>query len=454
MEGLSKYWRLARLRSDGSQRILELPGVSTYLQSTFPDSLENEGVDKERRLCIDLFDAWRSGEALAGLSLRCRISHAIVQECHALIQQYGESCGLDRRELLPICLADEGKPVVIDEFLAIAQDKSRFRPLSYEILATYDPAKSGISTWTGRLLSQHGDVKRYLRDHGILMISDWALLNDTKTQQVQRMLIEQFSASEGLANRSALIHEAYRSVYLIGASQGVRCADPTEAQLQQMSDYLYAKTPKIIRNDDILDELRAIAKQIRAHRLKQLPIPKAAGENSKDEDENSKQEFLMGYQQEFKGCLNAAIVAVIQYRITAYVHPSGQRRPKPEAAAQMLKALHLYYCEGRSQSEIATLIELQRQDQVSRLLKLPDLRSDIRLHMLPCLKNYIGTVVEASFSPERLIGIAAALEGELDRLVQADETAGATNKKFTATASQLGQHICRYLDSLPPKTLS
>jgi hypothetical protein len=460
MEGLSNYWNFVRLRSNGSYDISAVPSVSAYLQSTFPDRLE--AVENDRELRHELFAAWRSGETIAGLSLRCRISHAILQECNAIIQQYGVGHRLDRTELLTVCLTDEGKPITIDELLRIVKDKSRFRPLGYQILASYDPSLGAISTWTKRLVLQDANVKHYLKEHGLLLISDWALLNDTKPKQIQGMLVKTFNWREALAAEMALVHEAYRSVYLVGALGGGRCADPTETQLQQMGEYLDSKTQPVIhsatRNDDILKKLRDIAKMIRQYRLKEfsrdpngldnLPNEVEMAIEAQDED---KETFLDGYRAQFAVCLDGAIEQVIEYRLAAYRHPGGKRRPKPEAAAQMVKALRLYYCKGESQSAIAALIDLQRQDQVSRLLKLPELRSDIRLHMLPCLKNYVEVVVEASLSPQRLIEISAVLEAEFDRLLQADEATGATNKKFTSEASQLGQHICRYLDSLPPE---
>jgi hypothetical protein len=107
----------------------------------------------------------------------------------------------------------------------------------------------------------------HLKEHGLLMISDWALLNDTKPKQVERMLVKTFNWREALAAEMALIYEAYRSVYLIGAISGGRCADPTETQWQQMGEYLYSKTQSVThsvtRNDDILKKLRDIAKMIR-----------------------------------------------------------------------------------------------------------------------------------------------------------------------------------------------
>jgi hypothetical protein len=466
MEGLSNYWNFARLKSDGSCHISAVPSVSAYLQSTFPDRLE--AVENDQKIRCELFAAWQSGETIAGLSLRCRISHAILQECNAMIQQYGAGHRLDRTELLTICLTDEPREIAIDELLKIANDKSRFRPLGYQILASYDPSLGAISTWTKRLTLQDANVKHYLKEHGLILISDWALLNDTKPKQVCRMLINVFNSSKELAAESALIHEAYRSVYLIGASQGGRCIDPTEAQLQQMGDYLSTKTQKVTRNDDILKKLRYIADRIRQYRLNANSIrqyslnqfsidPKDLDnlpievEEEIETPDGEIETFWDAYQRQFKICLDGAIDQVIQYRLAAYRHPSGKRRAKPEAATQMLKGLYLYYCKGKSQGEIAPLIGLQRPDQVSRLLELPDLRSDIRLHMLPCLKNYVEAVVEASLSPQRLIEIDVALEAELNRLVQDDKIAGATNRRFGVAASRLAQYICRYLDSLPPE---
>jgi hypothetical protein len=456
MEDHSKYWQLARLRVSGGHRVTELPTVKTYLHTTFPELLGKP--DTDRVLCKALFAAWESGETLAGLSLRCCISHGIIQECQAILRQFGQAHPLDLTELLALSLSDPGTALSTEELRPIgrSKDKQVFKPLAYEILASYNPSHSLITTWTRHLLRQHPDIKQYLKERGILLISDWALLNDTPPRRLQRLLTERFDWVQSAAAEAALVHTAYRAVYLIGASRGGACPDPSSAQLQQMADYLQSHSQLTASPDSILKKLRLYAKQIRLSRINLQPeaMPEHGLEPASEPDDDAlpdASDFLVGYRQQSVVCLDGAIAQVVQGRLGRYLRPIGKRQPKPAVAQQLLTGLALYYCQGESQTKIAPLLGLQRQDQVSRLLLLSELRSDIKLHTLNCLKNHIQTVVAASFSPERLIGIAAALDVLLDQLLKEDETAGATNNQYThPQASQLSQHICRYLDALTP----
>jgi hypothetical protein len=452
----SKYWEFARLRVSGGYRAVELPTVKTYLHTAFPQLLSAPETD--RALCKALFAAWESGEALAGLSLRCCISQGIIQECQAIIRQFGQAHRLELVELLALSLTDLGVALGVDELRPIgrSKDKQKFKPLAYEILASYNPDHSLITTWTRHILRQHPDIKQYLKEQGILLISDWALLNDTSPRRLQRLLTERFDWVQSTAAEAAWVHTAYRAVYLIGASRGGACRDPNLDQLQQMADYLQDHHQVTVSPESILKKLRLYAKQIRVSRLnlQPEPIPEDGPELASQADGDARPDshaFLAGYRQQSEVCLDGAIAQVVQGRLERYLRPIGRRKPKPAVAQQLLTGLALYYCQGESQTKIAPLLGLQRQDQVSRLLLLSDLRSDIKLHMLNCLKNHIQTVVEASLSPQRLIDISAALDLLLDQLLKEDAAAGSTNAQYThPQASQLSQHICRYLDTLPP----
>lgn len=92
------------------------------------------------------------------------------------MQRYGDRYGLSLQELLAVVLDDEGRRSPV------------YRPLSLEILESYDPDKSALRTWTRQLTHNHPGLNCVLLDKGIYRASDWAILNDTNAEQLERIL--------------------------------------------------------------------------------------------------------------------------------------------------------------------------------------------------------------------------------------------------------------------------
>ena len=97
-------------------------------------------------------------------------------------------------------------------------------------------------------------------------------------------------------------------------------------------------------------------------------------------------------------------------------------------------------------SAIATIIGLQAQYQVTRLLKLKELRADIRHKMLQLMRDWV--LNQPNFEEPQLLKarereIAAALEEPIDlMLAEAQKEASITD----SPQSILAQLICDYLD--------
>ena len=97
-------------------------------------------------------------------------------------------------------------------------------------------------------------------------------------------------------------------------------------------------------------------------------------------------------------------------------------------------------------SAISSTIGLQAQYQVTRLLKLKELRADIRHQMLQLMRDWILT--QSNFEEPQLLKareqeIASALEEQIDLvLLEAEKEASITD----SPQSILAQRICDYLD--------
>ncbi|MDX2240024.1 MAG: hypothetical protein NW224_05000 [Leptolyngbyaceae cyanobacterium bins.302] len=430
----SRYWTLVRLNSAGGHQVNQIPQAHAYLQQFFPNLQAEPKPD--RVLQRQLVQRFQAGDLAAGLCLRCYISHVILQECQALVKQFGSYYGFDKAELLSYVLNDEGEIIL-----------GSFKPLGYEILEKYNPEVAALSTWAARLVRQNADLKRCLKDYGLLLISDWGLLNDTKPRQLRRILTQYFDEAEAPTNQAVWVHEAYRFVYLPDrpGSRGEICTEPTAEQLQRMVSYIQTTFHQSMSSTMVMACLQWSATRLRQYRLKQQPKsfqrlePPAARE-----DDREMNNFLRDYQQQVLQCLNQSIDIVMKGR-----SQGTSRRIRVTTVENFLQALNSYYCEGLSQSEIAKKMEVGGQDRIAKLLKLTQLRSEIKLHMFTCLQNYIQAVANVGDDPDQLLAIDAALTEQLDQLIRQDQDWGFTTKAhLQQQGSLLGQHICEYLKGL------
>ncbi len=420
---LNQYWQLVRLQSSGKAQIAELAIAQAYIQE-FCDSPDVS----DRALQLELFQQFQSGVAEAGLCLRCVMSHYVLQECRAIVRQFGQHYQFTESDLFPYVLQDEGR---------LDFDKP-YRPLTWQILQKFDPKTAQLSTWTARLVRQHGELTQFLKAQGLWLISDWAILNDTSVSRMQRVLRDVYQQTESEVAQAGMVLESYRSIYLPDhlAQGSGKCSEPTLNQRQRMAAWMQAKFACDIPPATILSQLQQVAYCLRQYRLGKAPLPQPL---SPATEEPEIQSFLARYREQFERCLAAAIDHVIRDRLTKF---------KSEARAQnFLTALRLSYCDRLTQTEIAKQMEL-RQDQIANLLKLSDLRVAIRLHMLTHLKKEVIETAEKFTDVARLRQfdqqIAAVLEEEVTALIQHDRQEAYTAQSYMK-GSRLGQQICAYL---------
>ena len=169
----------------------------------------------------------------------------------------------------------------------------------------------------------------------------------------------------------------------------------------------------------------------------------SVAQSESEEGEEEPREFLQFFRQQFLECLDESIKYVTQTRFN-YLN-----RQKSAKAQQFLRGLNLFHCQGKSMSEIAPVIGLQAQYQVTRLLKLKEFRADIRQKMLLKLREL--TLIQATkyASPQQLKQleerVEAALEEQISTLIQEAETE-ASIANNSSPSSLLAQRLCRYLD--------
>jgi hypothetical protein len=422
MNELVKYWTLLRINPAGGYQTEKLAIAQTYIAQTYPDMTESHQL--QQHLTRD----YQNHSIEAELCLRCFISHCALEECNSIVRQFGEYYQFNQSDVLSYVLDDDGLST------------SDYSPLSKKILASYNPAIATLNTWATRLVRQHPDLNQFLKQQGLFLKSDWAILNSTTLKRLQQVLSKRFYWSTEAIQTATRYIESYHAVYLSDriaeGSQG-RCKEPTPEQLKRMAEYLQPKLGKTVSPNQILNQLLAIAECLRQHHLNrhqtesiedktiQIKAEQKLVDSSSHGLESS-EEFLYYYRAQFIKCLSAALETVIQDYTNRL---QGQNK-----ADQFRIALRLLYCQRITMTQIAEQLDLKRQDNVARLLKLKTLRADVGLHMLKGLKQDISETAQNFVNPERLNRFAdaidAALRDQVDALIEKDAQQSKTPKAY------------------------
>ena len=471
MSSASKYWLLIRLDATGNTKIEEIAAAKAFFASIFPQVITSENFLDTEIQC-QLWENWRTSLAVnqsievdpAELCLRCFISSVIEQVCIQLEINFGNNYGFTRRDLFPLVLND-----VIDR--SSKQQQSSYTSVAREILQSYNPERGNLSTWTSKLVKQHRELKAFLIEHGIYLVTDWAILNDTSSEQLQRIFQDFHHLSESEIRLGTILLESYHRIYRRdrrtarkSRKQG-QCLPPTTEQLQQISQQFHLKTNLELKISEIMSRLQNIATFLREYRIyirsgayksESLDAPIGGSDNSytlaeqipsaySDSDQDDQNEFLQFYRQQFVDSLDLALKTIIDRRITTL------KKQNYSLVSQFITALHLYHCQGENMTEIARRIGLQAQYQVTRLLKLKQLRTEVRQLML---KNLLNSVLNRAL-PYTDLKEAQNLEQKIEQVLEQqiedifqEAKAESTVNKNRPLPSLFARRVCHLLTQM------
>ncbi len=470
----SKYWKLVSLDVSGKRKIEEVISAKEFFQQQFPELVKKVEVQDTvvQRHLLELTSKGSKIAAaeekeclLAESCLRCFISHQIEQVCIQLEVQFGREYGFTRYDLFCLVLDDTGAN--FPDSASRRTNQRVYQPVSVKILATFDPQKASLSTWTTRLIKQNRELNTFLLEHGVYLVSNWAILNDTTPKQLRRIGVEFHNLTSAEIEQACFLLESYHAIYrrdrLRQRQAGVRerCQPPSREQMQQIANLLHQKANLTLSPEETMSQLQELAELLRQYRIhvrggkslaqSSLDNPEvnvdrwyaSMAQSESEEGEEEPREFLQFYRQQFLECLDESIKYVIQTRLN-YLN-----RKKSAKAQHFLRGLSLFHCQGKSMSEIASVVGLKAQFQVSRLLKLKEFRADIRQKMLSQLREL--TLVQAAkyAIPQQLKQleqqVEIALEEQITALIQeAEAEASTANNSYPS--SLFAQRLCRYLD--------
>jgi len=289
------------------------------------------------------------------------------------------------------------------------------------------------------------------------MLSDWALLNDTRSQKLQRILGQYYQLTDREVMHAQTLLTCYHSVYRrdrLQHRQKGTCPAPTDTQLEEISQLVQqqmgqSNSPKLLRR-----QLEGLANRLREYRIATrggsppgqsldqpdaLPLADTTPTDAPDEPDD-RATFLQFYRQQLLTGLETAFAQIVSDRM---------RTQKSDKSQMFLQALQLFHCQGASMTAIAEAIGLQAQYQVTRLLKLKEFRADVRHYLLQYLKQSIKDKALDYTSPSQLDQLddqlEVALSEQIDAVIQQDQATAKTPKNY-AVASLFARILCQYLD--------
>lgn len=393
---------------------------------------------------------------MAELCLRCFISSQIEQVCTQIATQFGGKHGFNRHDLFPYVLEDD----------ASSRQRS-YKPFSIKILETFDLERGSLNSWTTRRVKHHRELNAFLLERGVYLVSDWAVLNDTSPKQLQRIFSEFYGLSVVEIQQACILLESYHVVYrrdrLLqrGAGSKGKCLPPTVNQLQQIAHLFQEKANLQFSPEGIMTRLQNVAKQLRQYRISVrggCPSKESLDDgeistliqriHSLDEASNSddeEQAFLTFYRQQFIACLDEAMEQVTRVRLTYLQRKNAQK------AEQFITAIELFHSQGLSMSEIAPIVGLQAQYQVTNLLKLNSFRADIQQQTLEALLSRVLDRALKYAAPECLQTLArqvkAALDEQIAQVIQ-EAKAEASTARNGPLISLFAERLCHHLDAM------
>jgi hypothetical protein len=447
---LDQYWKFVHLDVSGRIRIEIMEPARVFFQQQLPNLTETNNYHREVvQKLLPLYRSSAEGSAaeetqrLAGYCLRCFISNQIEATCFRLHQQFGARHGFSVEELLPYVLTD-----------AIRVLPQEFTPLSIKILQPpYDPDTGSLAIWTDRFVKHDRDLNKFLLEHGVLLLSDWAILNDTKPEQVRPIFTKNDPRPEAEVQQICSLLKGYHAVYRRDrcaqhrTGRERRCSPPTPQQLQEISELLKNQgitlSPK-----SVLVHLQSLAARLRQHRIQVKTRTILANQSLDEQREDGSSvfdppaseldaeeaEFLHEYRQALILYLSQAIDEITQERLNSLKPPNDQL---------WIVALYLVHCQRMSMKAIAPMLNLKAQSQVSRILKLKEFRADVRSCMIGLLKARFLPLAQEYATPDRLLDLDQRLEEAFaERVDEVIQEAG--NRSLN---SLFARKLCQHLDT-------
>lgn len=481
----SRYWEMYVIdaREGRGYRNQALSPAKEFFHNEFPElvGLSKLSHQQNRDIQTSLLSCFRGegssvndlNRAEAGLCLRCYISYFIKEACIKLVSQFGSNNRFTTPDVLPFVLNDDGRTLLIldddaqSQLILDSVGKSRrssYNFFTVEILQRFEPtihSNSCLSSWTYYQTRQNQELKKFLLECGLVLLSDWALLNRARPEQLERL------GHQKECDLVEIFHAVYRRDRRKPRPLGTgKCSDPTKDQLNEMLSRLQERGVNINSSENLMQSLKRVAKLLRDYEIwgytgapptKPLEIrDRTTGdvisiefpdEPTNNLDEIERLEFQEFCTQQFQVCLQQSI----EQGVREHIEKLRQRPRYAPLSPQVKPGLQLLYCQGMSQEVIARQLGLTNQSQVSRVLDPKTLLNRVRFLTVEKLLNSILEkarnlgLTRIPPNPDYLSHLMQQIEAFVDEEVFQQAAAESRNAKNRSMSSLYAQRLCHYL---------
>ena len=369
-ERMASYSELRTLTSRGIGG-KQLPEASAYLINAGLEAAEPSREIDDQLLAASI----QTSSADPLLCLRCHISHPFEAWVRGIYGRFKDNYDLELTTLAGFALDDTGtarvKPRSHASLLPFTlkgledAPAGLLSPFSAEVLRTYEPTRCGLPHWARLKLQCHNELKAYLRQEGILLISDWALLADTSPKRIGESWD---TCGDGAYSKEAqlALHRAYKPLYR-EAMAAYRSRSGKGSGWQPDAAFLHQLVSDQ-RPDDTMLQLKAMADAIRRLLSGRWISSSDGGESGWDApDPASLASDENGDDGSDPQVLRQQIDAALQRAIDAFMPTEMAKETKKFAKTPERRMAWQLYGEGMSQREIGPRCNHQ-QAWVSKLL--------------------------------------------------------------------------------------
>jgi hypothetical protein len=365
---IRQYCELRQLQAGGIGSLL-CPEAKGCVDALDPSAQEaSPALDR-----LLLAAAQTQLDPLALLALRCRVSYPLEAWLRATHARFRSKHGLDLQAMASYALDDDGRqtllrsdgasvPMVYTELVALPGDP--ISPFAAEVIRSYDPLRCSLPHWARLRIQAHNDLKRYFKEHGLLLISDWALLRHSSIRRA-REACERFLQSD-LALTAALdLHQRFGPAY-DAAMADYRQRTGKGSGWQPDLPFLRALAPERepFATKDLLLGIAAAIRTLQSGRWLEADLQREAGAEQLADPASLASEDSTWSDEELLGLIAAALDRALHPRVEQAL---AAEQPKWARAPDRLLAWKLYG-EGLSQRAIAERCGHQ-QAWVSKLLQ-------------------------------------------------------------------------------------
>ena len=204
------------------------------------DAARRHGLEEPSRSADRvLLEAAAGGDDDAFLCLRCLVSEPLEQKVRAIHRERAQRHDLDLITLAGFVLDDQEQTLSYQALCKLPEND--VRPFTAQVVCSYDGSKgAGLPHWARTKFQGNRELKAYLREHGVLLISSWALLKDSSPTRVREAL-ELFGSAGVPSERALALHAAYcqaqpaaKAVYVQRTGKNSGWV-PDDALLQQIA---------------------------------------------------------------------------------------------------------------------------------------------------------------------------------------------------------------------------